>query len=325
MLRLIGTLVLVTVIAGGVSAGVLMFFPTAAPLAATLGAASDIPSQINHQGVVSVSGARFTGTAQFCFAIVDPDTGNNVWTNDGSNVGSGNRPNSAASLVVTDGIYDVRLGDTTLTNMTAIPSSIFNNGNLRLRIWFNDGTHGIGQLSPDHVLAGAPYAHRAATGFGFTPVGGIAAWHKSFAHTPPLPDGWVECNGQVLNDPASPYHGQTMPDLNGQARFLRGGAISGTLQADQFQSHQHEAGSLDTGSTTHTHHWAEYYASGEPFAGGDNYWGGRQNGNFSADHNLGGGSHNHPVTGSVGNPSSGNYGSETRRIHMCVVWIMRVK
>lgn len=62
------------------------------------------------------------------------------------------------------------------------------------------------------------------------PVGSIIAWHKSFSNTPPLSSDWVECNGQVLNNPSSPYDGQAIPDLNGEGRFLRGSSSSGTDQ-----------------------------------------------------------------------------------------------
>lgn len=72
-----------------------------------------------------------------------------------------------------------------------------------------------------------------------SPVGTINAWHKSMTGTPTLPDGWVECNGQVIGDTESPYDGQTIPDLNGQARFLRGSSTSGSMQGDQFQGHHH--------------------------------------------------------------------------------------
>jgi hypothetical protein len=59
------------------------------------------------------------------------------------------------------------------------------------------------------------------------PIGSIVAWHKSFANTPSLPNGWVECNGQTLSDSESVYDGQVIPDLNGETRFIRGGATSG--------------------------------------------------------------------------------------------------
>lgn len=59
------------------------------------------------------------------------------------------------------------------------------------------------------------------------PIGTVLAWMKTFANTPALPDGFVECNGQVLSDGDSVYNGQTIPDLNGDNRFLRGNATSG--------------------------------------------------------------------------------------------------
>lgn len=190
-----------------------MVLPSAMPIVTALGAASDVPSQVNHQGLVSVSGVRFTGTGQFFFAIVDPDTGNNVWTNDGSNVGNGNRPDSAVSLSVTDGIYSVRLGDTTLTHMTTISSGIFADGNLRLRTWFSDGTHGIKQLSPDHSLTTTPYAFTVADGAITTAkvASGAITLDKLAAGiaTPPgvlqayggsaAPAGWLLCNGTAVS------------------------------------------------------------------------------------------------------------------------------
>jgi hypothetical protein len=78
-----------------------------------------------------------------------------------------------------------------------------------------------GQFNALHSLIG---------GAAGVPVGSVVAWLKNLSGVPTLPDGWIECNGQVVNDPASPLHGVTLPDLNGGAgRFLRGAAASGTL------------------------------------------------------------------------------------------------
>lgn len=215
-----------------------------------LGGGGGIPLQINHQGVIMVSGARFNGDGDFRFALVDPDDGNNVWTNDGTNVGTDLTPTSAVTLTVINGIYNVALGDTGLANMTTIPSATFNDDNLVLRIWFDDGVAGVRQLTPDHKLTSVPYAYRAsvaaeaetATSAGNgVPVGTIMAWHKDLPGTPALPDGWVECNGQVVTDPESPYFDANVPNLNSadgyvSGRFLRGGATSGEMQdgSDMF-------------------------------------------------------------------------------------------
>lgn len=43
---------------------------------------------------------------------------------------------------MTKGLYFVLLGDTALANMTAIPNSVFNNTDVRLRVSFDDGING---------------------------------------------------------------------------------------------------------------------------------------------------------------------------------------
>lgn len=72
------------------------------------------------------------------------------------------------------------------------------------------------------------------------PLGVVMAWLKSFTGIPALPDGWVECNGQVLSDIDSPFNGQTIPDLNGSSgtnRFLRGSTTSGTTGGSEEHTH----------------------------------------------------------------------------------------
>jgi hypothetical protein len=75
---------------------------------------------------------------------------------------------------------------------------------------------------------------------GLLPVGFIGAWSKSRANMPALPGTWVECNGQVLNDPDSPFDGQTIDDLNGvtgPSRFLRGASASGNTGGAEDHTH----------------------------------------------------------------------------------------
>lgn len=194
--------------------------------------------EVNHQGVVKVSGSPFNGTGLFRFAIVDPDTGINRWSNDSSIDGAtGGTPNAAVSLTVENGVYTVNLGDTTVPNMTEIPSSLFADKNLLLRIWFDDGVNGIEQLTPDHKLTPAPYSHSTVID---PPIGSIVAWHRDVrdlggSNPLPLPDGWVACNGQTLSDAASVLNGTTLPNLNGEVRFLRGtaGASGSNQEATQ--------------------------------------------------------------------------------------------
>lgn len=69
------------------------------------------------------------------------------------------------------------------------------------------------------------------------PIGSIIAWLKSYPNTPLLSSDYVECNGQVLYNTASLYHGQTIPDLNGGGRFLRGGSSSGVVGGTTSHNH----------------------------------------------------------------------------------------
>ena len=46
--------------------------------------------------------------------------------------------------------------------MTPLPVSVFTNPDVRLRVWFNDGTHAFQLIAPDQRLVAAPYALVAA-------------------------------------------------------------------------------------------------------------------------------------------------------------------
>lgn len=179
------------------------------------------------------------------------------------------------------------------------------------------------------------------------PVGSILGWHKSLAGTPALPDGWAECNGQTISDPASPYNGGALPNLNGRALFLRGGAISGNVQGDQLQAHAHandlhtNGGGAATTGTDYPDHQHEIYTSAN-FAGcpgsgihrttytGDGsgacpYQTGMGGSGAWQRHQHATPAHDHPLAGGVGAVSGATAGDETRPANLSVVWIIRIK
>ena len=119
-----------------------------------------VPQVLNHQGRIAVEGVNFNGNGQFKFALVNANGSISYWSNDGTS-NAGAAPSSPVTLTVTKGLYSVLLGDTALANMTALPASALNHGDVRLRIWFNDGTRGFQQISPDQRLASTPYAFQA--------------------------------------------------------------------------------------------------------------------------------------------------------------------
>ena len=123
---------------------------------------AQVPQLINYQGRVVVGTTNFNGSGQFKFALVNAAGTTTYWSNDGTSI-NGSQPTNAVALTVANGLYSVLLGDTTLPNMTvAIPSSVFNNSDVRLRVWFNDGVTGSQLLSPDQRIASVGYAAIAA-------------------------------------------------------------------------------------------------------------------------------------------------------------------
>lgn len=94
------------------------------------------------------------------------------------------------------------------------------------------------------------------------PIGTILFWHKALTGCPSLPDNFVECSGQTLNDPQSPFNGQVIPDINGSGYFLRGSATSGTTQTSQNKQHTHTQNSHNHTQNPHSHDFNYAYLSG---------------------------------------------------------------
>ncbi len=135
-----------------------------------------VPQLVNYQGRVAVGNpaVNFDGAGQFRFALVNAAGTTTYWSNDGTSV-AGAPPTAAVVLTVSKGLYSVLLGDTSLANMSsAIPASAWANADVRLRVWFDDGTNGSQLLTPDQRLAPSGY----------------------------LPDGAVT-NGKLASDAAS--------------------------------------------------------------------------------------------------------------------------
>ena len=113
---------------------------------------AQVPNLVNYQGRVAVGTANFEGTGQFKFALVNAAGSTTFWSNDGSST-AGSEPTAAVPLVVTKGLYSVLLGDSSVAGMTAIPSTVWANADVRLRVWFNDGANGSQLLTPDQRIA----------------------------------------------------------------------------------------------------------------------------------------------------------------------------
>ena len=216
----------------------------------------------------------------------------------GSNVTAGG--SISADSVTSNGIIQSASGGFVFPDGSTLNSASSNSldsadGDPKQAVYVdNDGNVGIGTTGPAERLEvkGNIKASGAIAGFGVVPVGSVTAWHKAIVGASDPPDGWVECNGQVLDDPASPLHGQIIPDLNLAAGFVRGSTTSGTLLTD-----------LVVGDHLHTAAAHSHYSPGHKHGGLTT------------------------TTSAIINPAnitiSGNTGGKSNTITM--VWIIRVK
>lgn len=122
-----------------------------------------MPQLISYEGRVAVGGVNFDSVTAgqpglFKFALVSPDGTQTYWSNDGTSV-AGSEPTAAVALTVTKGLYSVLLGNTAVPfNMNSISAAVFAHPDVRLRVWFSDGTNGSQLLSPDRRIASVAYA-----------------------------------------------------------------------------------------------------------------------------------------------------------------------
>src|ERR1035438_4078654 len=118
---------------------------------------AQVPPLLSYQGRLTASGSNLDGPALFKFALVDGSGTVTLWSNDNSSSG-GAEPTQSVPLAVTQGLFTVMLGDTSLNNMQPIPASVFTSSDVRLRIWVASGTNVFQSLAPDQRLGAVGYA-----------------------------------------------------------------------------------------------------------------------------------------------------------------------
>jgi len=155
-------------------------------------AATAPPQVVSFQGTVEVDSALYSGTGFFKFAVMDSGSGNgtmNYWANDGTTNGE---PSQTVPLTVGNGLFDVMLGDTSVSGMTtAMADTVFENSDTYLRVWFSQDLAGpFEALEPNQRIGSVPYALRASyaeTGSAMVPAGAVM-----FFDDTSCPTGWSE-------------------------------------------------------------------------------------------------------------------------------------
>jgi N-acetylneuraminic acid mutarotase len=205
-----------------------------------------VPGVVSYQGRIAAGGINFDGTGLFKFALVNGAGTTSYWSNDATSI-AGSQPVNAVPLQVVNGLYTLRLGDTSLPNMRFIPSTAFGTADVHLRIWFNDGVNGWHQLSPDQRISATGYAMRANSS-ATVDAGGITAQkfapgavlaNLTAANQAGVPSGGVILS--VREDPALENAGYvkiatTITDASWQALAWqeRDEQITGTSPAARF-------------------------------------------------------------------------------------------
>ena len=133
------------------------------------------PAVVSYQGEVRVNGNPYTGNGYFKFAVVNAAGNGTYWSNDGTSAGGG-EPTTPVQLTVSDGLFSVLLGDTTLGGMTqALTADVFSNPNRYLRVWFSSDNVTFDQLAPDTRISAVPYALQAQEAADADTVDGLHA------------------------------------------------------------------------------------------------------------------------------------------------------
>ena len=165
--------------------------PAASPAAPSLALAA--PTVVSYQGRVSVNGQPFSGMGYFKFSIVNMAGTAAYWSNDGTGLATAPfTPTNSVTLNVSNGLFSVLLGDTSLPGMTRpMKPDAFAAPDHTLRVWFNDNTHGWQQLAPDVRVASVPYALNAEFARTSPNLQRIALlkWYTAISTTQVLPVG----------------------------------------------------------------------------------------------------------------------------------------
>jgi cell shape-determining protein MreC len=162
------------------AAGGVLAFPPKGP-----NAQGGSPTVVSYQGRVMVGGSPYSGTGYFKFAIVNKAGNTSYWSNDGTSSGGG-EPSSSIQIDVEGGLFNVLLGDTSLTNMTQpLSASVFSGTDRYLRVWFSTSGVGPFTLLGDQRISSVPFALQAEEaanadtldGFDSSAFGDITAVH----------------------------------------------------------------------------------------------------------------------------------------------------
>ena len=142
--------------------GVLALFLTIASMAGWVQAypfnqeRAGAPTIVSYRGISGMEIHPMMARVILNFPLWDTTGSTQYWSNDNNSP-----PASPVTLLVNQGLFNILLGDTTLSGMVqALSADVFTNPNTRLRVWFSPDNSTWNQM-PDQVVAAVPYALQA--------------------------------------------------------------------------------------------------------------------------------------------------------------------
>lgn len=197
---------------------------------------SGVPQLVSYQGKLADAEGRSppTGDYTLSFSIYDDPVATPCSST--AETGCARRvwgPQVFDEVPVVRGFFSVILGPHDIDGDPIVRG--FTSANRYLEVTVEDDE----PVLPRQQVLSAPFALVAQRSAEDIPVGGIIIYVGTEAE---LPENWKICNGQTIDDPESPYHQTTLPDMRGL--FVRGVEDDGELMdvsgSDRHRhSHKH--------------------------------------------------------------------------------------
>lgn len=154
-----------------------------------------VPGAMNYQGVLRDNQGNVIKSGEYTLTF-------NIY-----DVESGGQPlytEKQTGVIVRDGRFGVTLG-----YAAPLPAKLFTAGKDR---FVGVTVDPYQEMLPRQRLGSVPYAFRAEAAANGVPVGTVIDWWRPDANFP-LPDGYLVCAGQVVQDTESPLNGKNLPNL----------------------------------------------------------------------------------------------------------------
>jgi len=205
-------------------------------------------------GDLSNSGISVSSNVYMKFVLGDTGGTTAYWSNDGSVAGAVSEPTASQMVSVEDGIFSIWLGDTDLTGMAALSSTVFDSGDVYLRVWVSDDNSTFYQQTPDIRMDSAAFAFKATMAADTDKVGGVtpgatglALLDDANATTARATLGLGTAATSANTDFAASSHGHLMADISDI------GTAAGNASGDfASATHAHDASAITSGTLAST-------------------------------------------------------------------------